>query len=201
MKLGQREYYNLRRDEAKGILSKSEQLDLLLSYLEAEDFRYRLLEEMETNPLTGEPRRVVEAILFASSEQIRLARLNVSAFVFIQDATFNTNQDRLPLEVLTGVDSTGKTFPFAQIFTTGETAEMFRFAEASINELCFHDIPGPAVSLGDFAAGITKADRKSREEEIRNAEREGGEPKKRWKLQYCNWHAAEAIKRKLVTRR
>lgn len=32
------------------------------------DFRYRLLEEMKIDPLTGEARRVVQAIFFASSE-------------------------------------------------------------------------------------------------------------------------------------
>ena len=115
------------------------------------------------------------------------------------DTTFNTNQDRLPLEVLTGIDPTGKTFPFCRVYTTGETAVMFRFLDSCLRELIFQgNVPWPEVGVGGFAAGLTKADKEAREEEIENAEREGRESEKRWKLQYCNWHAVEAIKRKLV---
>ena len=47
--------------------------------------------------------------------------------MYITDATFDTNDLRLPLSNMVSIDNTNKTFPLAQAFITTESAVSFRF--------------------------------------------------------------------------
>jgi hypothetical protein len=60
-------------------------------------------------------------------EQIRLIRRFISGFIYETNATFNTNNLRLLLFVIVGVNNTSLTFPIAFIFITSELAKAFKF--------------------------------------------------------------------------
>ncbi len=101
--------------------------------------------------------RVVQDLFFCNSEQIRLAQQFVSCFVYEADATFNTNERRMPLSILVGVLNTGKTFPFEFCFITSGAASTFEFIKAKLDELLFHNSICPKVICGYFAKGLAKA--------------------------------------------
>ena len=128
---------------------------------------------------------------------IDFARRFVSEFAYQLDATFNTNRERLPLEVLVGIDNTNHTFPFGLIFEISEATDIFRFINDTLTELIFYNVYGPRVQIGDFAAGLTKATVEFNEVEAAAAEEEDREPQL-CKLQKCSWHAEEAILAHLV---
>ena len=88
---------------------------------------------------------------------MRLARRFVSRRLVESDATFNTNQRRLLLQYVVGIDNTGKTFPVLQVFHISESARTFCFIMNIWRTYFFYDCPGPAVWCGDFAAGLTAA--------------------------------------------
>ncbi len=97
---------------------------------------------------------MVEDLFFCSSEQIRLARKFVSSFIYETDATFITNEFRMPLSILVGILNTGKTFPFGICFITSETTASFEFIEQRLDDLFFYNFPCHKVIYGDFAKGL-----------------------------------------------
>lgn len=153
-------------------------------------------------------RRVIEHFFFCNEEQICLARRFLSHFLVETDATFNTNRLNMPLSVLLGITNTGSSFPAAYCFISSESKESFLFMFAGMKELMFYDqCVGPNVILGDFAAGLGAAMVKA----VNLREMPGGEAESAWEmsqamdasrtdctLQLCSWHAAEAIKKKLI---
>ena len=154
-----RELYNLTRTANLKKLKPDEELTLLLSILDNEDFRVRVQEKYNHNDLgknfcdkseravalifvmrIGERiSRVVQNLFFCNSEQIRLARRFVSIFIYKTDATFDTNELRMPLSILVRVINTGKTFPFALCFIISESAATFDFMEETLDELFFYN--------------------------------------------------------------
>ena len=113
----------------------------------------------------------------------------------------------MPLSVLLGITNTRSSFTAAYRFISSESKESFLFMFACMEELMFYDLcVGPNVILGDFAAGLgamVKA--------VNPREKPGGEAESAWEmsqamdasrtdytLQLCSWHAAEAIKKKLI---
>ncbi len=207
-----REFYNLTRTENLKKLKPDEELTLLLSILDNEDFRVGVQEKYNQNDLgknlcdkseravaltfvmlIGERiSRVVQNIFFCNSEQIRLARRFVSTFVYETDATFDTNELRMPFSVLVGVLNTGKTFPFALCFITSESVATFDFMEDTLDELFFYNCPRPKVVFSDFAKRLAKsiATRETKRQETGFSER--------YTLQLFEWHGVEAIKQQLV---
>jgi hypothetical protein len=109
------------------------------------------------NPDNSKKDRHIQAIAWWSQEQMRLARRFVSRRLVESDATFNTNQRRLLLQHVVGIDNTGKTFPVLQVFHISESARTFCFIMNIWRTYFFYDCPGPAVWCGDFAAGLTAA--------------------------------------------
>ena len=112
------------------------------------------------------------------------------------------------LSVLLGITNTGTFFPVAYCYITSESKESFMFMFACMQELMFYGhCPGPFVLIGDFAAGLGAAMVKA----VTRKENPGGEAEFAWEmaqamdhantdcaLQLCTWHAAEAIKKKLI---
>ena len=71
------------------------------------------------------------------------------------DATFNTNELRLPLLVFSGITATGTTFPIAFAFITAESKEAFKWCFKCLDRLIFCDgCSPPRVVSSDQAAGI-----------------------------------------------
>ena len=100
----------------------------------------------------------VEFFFFASPKQIRIARQFASHFVVITDATFNINENALPLSVIICVTNTLMTIPIAYYFIKSESAAAFLFINECIKDLFFYDnCRGPIVVLDNFATGLTAA--------------------------------------------
>jgi hypothetical protein len=219
LQIDRREFYNLTRKEGKVPLSKQEELELLMGHLERHGFHPRCRTEyiVENRVRVG---RVARDIFFMSDEQVRLARRFVSGFMYETDATFNTNTLRLPLSVMVGVDNTGTTFPMSFMFITSESAKSFKFASDQLTDLCFYDCPEARVICGDFSKGLGAAIALKAKADVE--EDDGNEfldphqtvdllegntivvdvqvgcEGQRTILQLCEWHAIEAIKRRLI---
>lgn len=108
------------------------------------------------------------------------------------NATFNTNELRMPLSILVGVLNTGKTLSFALCFITSETTASFEFMEDQLDDLFFHNCPRPKVIYGYFAKGLASAIAR------REAEHQQAGHGETYILQLSEWHGVEAIKRHLV---
>ena len=101
-----------------------------------------------------------------------------------------------------------RTFTVAYCYITSKSAESFLFLFECLKDLIFHDkCPAPGVILGDFAAGLAAAMLKKRSQTLdRDAALNVA-----WEvaqamdsvqancvLQLCTWHAAQAIKKRLI---
>ena len=204
LRVSPKEYYNLIRTGAKR--TPQEEVRFALKVLEDKGFHVRVKESyiIEQNI---RQKQQIDHFFFCNAAQIRIARQFASGFIAITDATFNTNENELPLSVLVCVTNTLKSFPFAYCYISSESTEAFVFMNACMKELFFYDAcRGPAVLLGDFAAGLTAAMTKRQnltisEAGVEIAWRLTAEVDKAGNdciLQLCNWHAAEAIKKRLT---
>ena len=202
--LGQQEYYNLiRLDKAR---TPTQEVQYALSTLETRGYHIRVKEKY----LVDQNKRHTQEIqffFFYNIEQVLFARRFASQFLVITDATFTTNANRLPLSVIVYITNTLRSFPIAYCFIASESADAFVFINECMRELFFYDsCPGPAVILGDFAAGLTAA---IAIRQRLNISRVGIEVAYELTarldkagsslfLQLYNWHAAEAIKKRLI---
>jgi MULE transposase domain len=155
----------------------------------------------------------------------------VSGFIYETDATFNTNSLKLPLSVMVSIDNTRATFPVAYCYITSESAVSFKWIAEQLTELAFWDCPKPTLIVGDFSKGLgaavvakAAADLAAKAVdgvtlELRDEAEEPnldpnfpeaakavvgegeGQRVQRVKLQLCEWHAIQAIKRRLVLAR
>ena len=131
---------------------------------------------------------------------MRLARQFASNFIIITDATFNTNENKLPLSVLVAVTNTLQTIPIAYCYIRSESTAAFLFMMEQMKDLFFYgECPGPRVLMGDFAAGLTSAFTKNQtltnqEEAMQVAyelDFELDTAGRECLLQLCNWHAVK----------
>ena len=143
-----------------------------------------------------------ESFFFTSPEQIKMARQFASSFVLVTDATFNTNENRLPLSVIVAVTHIMTSFPVAYCYVKSKSETSFLFLGESMKDLFFYDqCRGPRIVLGDFAAGLIAAFTKKLSPSTMEYEMSfklDAMDSTDCLLQHCNWHAAEAIKAKLT---
>lgn len=120
----------------------------------------------------------------------------------------------MPLSTIIGIKNTMKLFLIGYFYITSESAEAFTFIHSSLQDMVFYDCPGPSIVLGDFSAGLfasmKEVQRISAEEYAIHAEGvmdraigivaqvQDHEVFSASGLQLCEWHAAEAIKKRLV---
>ena len=113
----------------------------------------------------------------------------------------------MPLSILLGVTNTMSSFPAAYTFISSESAEAFKFINACCKELFFwDDCPGPAVMLGDFSLGLSAAMiKKAGVSMVETGMNQAYEMvnhldalESDCALQWCSWHAAEAVKARLI---
>jgi hypothetical protein len=158
LRLTRSEFYNCLRKEGAGEKMDSQQeLQYIVALLEEEGFHVAVREVYLLGPNREPIDRVVRDIFFIHPEQIRLGQRFASDWVYITDATFNTNELRLPLSNMVSIDNTGKTFLLAQDFIVSESAESFQFVQEGLSKFVFHCCPEPAVIAGDFSKGLAKA--------------------------------------------
>ena len=147
------EYYNLVGKGRKRTSHK--ELLYALKTLENKGFSVRLREKyiIKNNVKKAQE---VQFFFFTCPQQITITRQFASQFVIITDAIFNTNENRLPLSVIVCVTNILKSIPIAYAFIESESTEAFLFMNECMKDLFFYDnCQGPAVLLGDFAAGLT----------------------------------------------
>jgi hypothetical protein len=104
------------------------------------------------------------------------------------DGIFNKNKLRLPLLTGVGITNSGKTLPCASSYYPGETAESYDFFFQILCEEMSVDSCEPTVIMGDQSAGLISA-----------VDTLGSVP--RSQLQFCNWHAVEAMRAKFTKSR
>ena len=198
-------YYNLIRSTGKK--TSEEQLSLALRTLELEGFHVRCLKKYVVENRVRK-QQVIDHFFFCNPKQIQYARRFVSGFAVQTDATFNTNHLNMPLSSLVGTTNTAKTFTMAYCFVTSKSTEAFSFINWCVQDLIFYDnCPGPAVMIGDFSAGLSSAMVHKQDMTMSEAgmevawrmEQELDSVGSKVKLQLCFWHAAEAVKKQLIT--
>ena len=152
------QYRNLQRSDGSAPLTPQQRFQNLFQCLHTEDFRIKELDVWKVDPFTGNiVEKVLEQLVFASTKQVDLARRFVSGFVLVIDATFSTNDKNLLLSCCTGITNTGKTFPICFSFQTSEARSTCDLIWEFLEENVFYGIDGPAVILGDQAAGFTSS--------------------------------------------
>jgi hypothetical protein len=183
MTLSHKTYYNLLRKKLCDH-SNPDTITGLLEVLQEADFVCRTRTDDELDADDNIISRKLVQIVFLHREAIRFGQRYISGKVLIVDGTCNTNEKRMPLLVGVGITNSGKTFPLALSYCPGETAESYDFFFWSLREEVWVDgALEPAVLMGDQAAGLIKAI-----DVLHSA------PKS--KLQFCNWHAVEAMRAK-----
>jgi hypothetical protein len=65
--------------------------------------------------------------VFFYKEVIRLTQRFIADKLLVINNTFNTNKLRLPLLISIDITNSGKTFPCASSYCSGETAESYDF--------------------------------------------------------------------------
>lgn len=187
-------------------VSPEDKIQVTLDTLEGKGFHLQYLKKYLVENNVCE-RQIIEAFLFCSPKQIEMARRFVSRFLIQTDATFNTNKLNIPLSILLGITNTILSFPMAYTFISLESAEAFKFINACCKELFFWDnCSSPAMMLGDFslrlfAAMIKKAGISMVEASINQVYEMVNHLdalETDYTLQLYSWHAAEAVKIRLI---
>jgi hypothetical protein len=183
VRLKAKEYYNLKRLQPLDQSDPDSALTLLKA-LEDEGFHYRTLLKEEFDELN--PNKIVSQkliqIIFWYSDASYLMRRFCADHLLIIDATFNTNRHRMPLITSIGITNEGHPLPIAFSYCPGETADSYTFFLKTVREdILGEGVADLAVVLADMSSGIVSAVRSHQ------ALSEGQ------KLQFCSWHAAEAL--------
>ena len=146
LRLSSKEYYNLRDRGSKR--TAQEELLYALRTLETKGFKVRVKEKYVVVDDIRQSQEV-EFFFFASPKQISIARQFASHFVVITDATFNTNENGLPLSAICCVTNTLRTIPIAYCFIESESTEAFLFMNDCMKDLfSMTTVEGPRSCLG-----------------------------------------------------
>jgi hypothetical protein len=182
--LKQKEYYNLKRHQPFDARD-DESAAALLQALTDEGFRWRTfvrdtVDELDSSKIVS--RKLIQ-IVFWHPEACILARRFCAGHLLEVDATFNTNNLRMPLMTSLGITNEGKGFPVAFSYCPGETAEAYvNFLTVVKEDIISESVAEIAVILADMSSGIISAVDTYK---ILSPYQQ---------LQFCSWHAVEAIK-------
>ena len=181
--LNQKEYYNLKRLQPLDSSDPDSGL-VLLKALQDEGFRYRTLvreEYTEQDPSKIVSQKLIQ-IVFWNEDASYLIKRFCAGHLLVTDATFNTNSLRMPLITSMGITNEGHPLPIAFSYCPGETAESYAFFLKVVREdILGEGVAEPAVILADMSSGMISAVK------TLNSLSPGQ------KLQFCSWHAAQAI--------
>jgi len=124
--------------------------------LDAGGWQYRLRYEYEINEATGQPIACyLEQVVFWKKSQEIFARRFIPDFVMQLDCTFNTNNTRLLLAVVTSVSNTGRSFPALFAYQKTESCQNWLKVLQTMAEI----LPAapPKVILSNFGEGLIAA--------------------------------------------
>ena len=180
--LGRKEYYNLVRNSP----NKPEDHDsmtVMLVELEAQGWRYTTrTADTEVDPITGVPKeRKLVQIVFWREEAVEMIQRFCSGHVVSVDATFSTNNKRMPLLTAVGVTNEGTHFPVAFSYCPSEDEDSYTYFLESIDSHIFEPtgIQRPQVVLSDMAKGFAAAVRSNVWPGVYH--------------QLCSWHCGKAM--------
>ena len=182
LQLPQRDYYNLIRRRPLP-RSDSRSSIALLTALDEAGFRYHCRTEEEWQQDKADKacfigQKLLQIVFWYGDGIHQLQRFLVGHLLVV-DATFNTNDARLPLMTSLAFDNEHQRIPVAFSYVAGETKEAYSYFLEVINtDILNNGDARPAVVLGDQATGLTAA---------LNTFLPGQ------KLQNCNWHAHSAM--------
>ena len=94
LELDRKIFYNFNRKEASKKLTPQEEMELIMHLLHEEGFHIRLKAEYTVGEDGTRTGRVVKALFFCSSEQIKLVQRFASGYCYITDATFKQIDSR-----------------------------------------------------------------------------------------------------------
>ena len=146
LSIDRRAFYNSQRASDK----HQDDLQSLFGFLSEKGYYCHSRYKYDMDPATAEPiNRYLEMLFFMSDAQIQWAQRFCSSFMLEVDTTFNTNNLRLPLTVLTGIINTGNSFPVAFYFVPSKSKASFDFIFEKLKELVWEEYPPPKVIVGD----------------------------------------------------
>jgi hypothetical protein len=128
----------------------------------------------------------LKAVFFTNDELIKLARRFAPDWMIQVDGTFNTNHIRMPLIDCLGVSNTGKSFLFAFCFVTSESSDNWSFTLDCLAKTVFDGLPLPRVVIADQGMGLRAC---------------FSDVWPHCMLQFCEWHAAENVRKRLAKER
>jgi hypothetical protein len=184
LKIDRVSYYNLAR--AGAMEATTEGLLALVTVLERDGWTYRTLWDLKKNDTGAVVAKVLKAVFFTNNDLVRLARRFCPHWVIQVDGTFNTNAIRMPLIDCLGVSNTSKSFLFAFCFVTSEGADNWGFVLECLERTVFDGLPLPRVVVADQGRGLRAIFHQVWPDAF---------------LQFCEWHAAENIKKRLAAQK
>jgi hypothetical protein len=182
LSIDRRAFYNSQRGSDK--YQDEFNLQSLFGFFSEKGYYCHSKYKCDMDPATAEPiSRYLEMVFFMSDTQIQWAQRFCISFMLEVDTTFNTNNLRLPLTVLTGITNTGISFPMAFCFVPSESKASFDFVFEKLKELVWDEYPPPKVIVGDQAKGLSASLPYSMQGAVG---------------QFCEWHAFENIRKRLL---
>lgn len=176
-----KEYYNLAGKMFKDIPS-DDIPEALCAVFDNSDWKYAFREKVTAD---GKSRQILQIFFWNNAPHIReFARRFTSNALLVVDCTFRTNRRGLPLMIAMAKSNTNTSFPIAFSWVPEEDAESYAFFYETLRAELYRDIPEPAVVLTDLSSGMIRA------YDILKCLPHS-------QLQYCQWHAIEAIQRHL----
>jgi hypothetical protein len=187
LRIDRKTYYNLVRGKPLEDRISNDSFKGLVLALEEVGFRFACLMNDELADDGSIKGRILEQLFFISDQQAAYGKRFLPDQVFLVDGTFETNRLGLVLLVVVGVTNTNRNFPVTYSFAKSEAKVSFEFLFDCLKRFIFVDgIADARVVLGDQAAGLIAAMPVSLPS---------------YKLQHCNWHIAQNIKKRLVDKR
>ena len=141
-----KKYYNLVPSTTR---SCDKILTRLLECLDDLKFTAKVRYMYVKNELGIPTKRVLQQIVLINHYQQRLAKRFTSDFCIQNDATFNTNAQKLLLFVAVGVPNTNQSFLAAFSFSTQESEISYNFFFEACKELIWNDCNLPTVNISD----------------------------------------------------
>lgn len=177
LSLTRKEYYQITKSSTLN-LKDDKTIDGLLYALNDAEFKYRC-RVTDSYDESGQiiSRKLIQ-IWFTHEKLIEASTQFIAGSICIVDATFNTNDKRMPIIVAVGMLSNGKTFPVAFSYCPTEDHESYAFFWESLKIYWPAGTAPPAVVMSDQAGAILS----SLQEQFPGVIH-----------QICEWHAVEAM--------
>jgi hypothetical protein len=125
-------YYNPKRTDpgASQLNTESGRINQMFDSVFKEGFNVRTRWSPSTignSSTASQSAQQLEQLFFCTDSQIALACWFVSGTMYQTDATFKSNELKLPLATNVGITNTGLTFPFALSYVYSASQEAFSF--------------------------------------------------------------------------